>query len=155
MASSNSISDHLFRLDVYLYERNLQAATKELNTIIDYLQKNKTDDITKKALVLHIIKRINVNYELEHYQEVLNDFQMLSDLGENPKKTKGLFLIKEKATMKILFDETNRRFAQAVLEFIDFWSSSGNDHQNASKTKDFSSGKGMNFNRSLAQLIFC
>ncbi|CAF2134522.1 unnamed protein product [Rotaria magnacalcarata] len=42
---------------------------------------------------------------------------MLSDLGENPKKTKGLFLIKEKATMKILFDETNRRFAQAVLEF--------------------------------------
>ncbi|CAF2186855.1 unnamed protein product [Rotaria magnacalcarata] len=117
MASSNSISDHLFRLDVYLYERNLQAATKELNTIIDYLQKNKTDDITKKALVLHIIKRINVNYELEHYQEVLNDFQMLSDLGENPKKTKGLFLIKEKATMKILFDETNRRFAQAVLEF--------------------------------------
>ncbi|CAM4848366.1 unnamed protein product, partial [Rotaria magnacalcarata] len=102
---------------VYLYERNLQAATKELNTIIDYLQKNKTDDITKKALVLHIIKRINVNYELEHYQEVLNDFQMLSDLGENPKKTKGLFLIKEKATMKILFDETNRRFAQAVLEF--------------------------------------
>ncbi|UJR29735.1 hypothetical protein I4U23_017283 [Adineta vaga] len=121
MANENDIGTHFLQYELHIFEQNDTGTLHELNSIVDYLTKKTNDknDSNKKFLQIYLLKRIDLNFKLHQYENVLNDCETLIKFQYHFFDNKELLIIHEQAKWENLKKDTVNRLRQLSFSLDD------------------------------------